>query len=44
MTDPNAPNGGDDLFSDAAAEIKAMAKYLSSLPGELKTVELREFR
>ena len=26
------------------AEIKAMAKYLSSLPGELKTVELREFR
>lgn len=25
-------------------EIKAMAKYLSSLPGELKTVELREFR
>ena len=26
------------------AEIKALAKYLSALPGELKTVELREFR
>ena len=26
------------------AEIKALAKYLSTLPGELKTVELREFR
>jgi len=26
------------------AEIKALAKYLSSLPGELKTVELHEFR
>ena len=26
------------------AEIKALAKYLSSLPGELKTVQLPEFR
>ena len=26
------------------AEIKDLAKYLSSLPGELKTVELHEFR
>jgi cytochrome c553 len=26
------------------AEIKAMAKYLASLPGELRTVELSEFR
>ena len=26
------------------AEIKAMSKYLASLPGELKTVELAEFR
>jgi cytochrome c553 len=26
------------------AEIKAMAKYLAALPGELKTVELSEFR
>ncbi len=26
------------------AEIKALSKYLSSLPGELKTVELHEFR
>ena len=26
------------------AEIKALSKYLASLPGELKTVELREFR
>ncbi|HUQ00116.1 MAG TPA: c-type cytochrome [Aeromicrobium sp.] len=26
------------------AEIKAMAKYLASLPGELKTVQLPEFR
>ena len=26
------------------AEIKALSKYLAALPGELKTVELREFR
>ena len=26
------------------AEIKSLSGYLSSLPGELKTVELREFR
>ena len=26
------------------AEIKALSKYLASLPGELKTVELHEFR
>jgi cytochrome c553 len=26
------------------AEIKALSKYLASLPGELRTVELREFR
>jgi cytochrome c553 len=26
------------------AEIKVLSKYLASLPGELKTVELREFR
>ena len=26
------------------AEIKAMSKYLASLPGDLKTVQQREFR
>jgi hypothetical protein len=26
------------------AEIKALSKYLASLPGELKTVQLPEFR
>ncbi len=32
MTDPNEPRRGDDLLSDAAAEIKSMAKEGAAHP------------
>ena len=32
MTDPNSPPTGDDLVSDAVAEIKAMAKEGAAHP------------
>ena len=50
QTDNNPRNGRSNAIMMGMArpfthaEIKALAKYLSSLPGELKSVQLAEFR